>query len=136
MPGPGTRRPAVPRQLAPPSHPVAGGRAAIVVAFALSQVGKPYRYAAEGPHGYDCSGLVVAAFRRIGVQLPHRSDAMAGHGRPVARSELRVGDLVFPDAGHVAIYIGGGRMVHASTPATGVKVSALYGFRYARRILD
>jgi cell wall-associated NlpC family hydrolase len=52
----------------------------------------------------------------------------------VGRNELRTGDLVFPSEGHVGIYIGGGRVVHASTERGGVKVSNIYAFRYARRV--
>jgi cell wall-associated NlpC family hydrolase len=87
-----------------------------------------------GPDRFDCSGLVVAAYRRIGISLPRSTGVLAGRGRSVGRNELRTGDLVFPSEGHVGIYIGGGRVVHASTERGGVKVSNIYAFRYARRV--
>jgi cell wall-associated NlpC family hydrolase len=107
----------------------------VVVAFAQAQVGKPYRHAASGPGAYDCSGLAQAAYARVGVPLPHQTGGIAGRGRPVSRSELAPGDLVFTDPGHVGIYIGGGQMVHATTPSGGVKRTAVYRFAFARRVL-
>jgi cell wall-associated NlpC family hydrolase len=106
-----------------------------VVAFALAQVGHPYRHAASGPGAFDCSGLAMAAYARVGVSLPHQTGGIAGRGRPVGRAELRPGDLVFTDPGHVGIYIGGGQMVHASTERGGVKRSDIYRFAFARRIV-
>ncbi|MFB9182944.1 C40 family peptidase [Dactylosporangium sucinum] len=105
-----------------------------VVGFALAQVGKGYRYGSAGPDRFDCSGLVVAAYRRAGINLPRSTSGLVGRGRPVSRAELRPGDLVFPSSGHVGIYIGGGRMVHASTERGGVKVSPIYAFHTARHI--
>ncbi|GAA3189558.1 hypothetical protein GCM10010532_004660 [Dactylosporangium siamense] len=105
-----------------------------MVGFALAQVGKGYGYGSVGPDRFDCSGLVAAAYRRVGISLPHQTGALAGVGRPVGRGELRPGDLVFPAAGHVGIYIGGGRIVHASTERGGVKISPIYAFSFARRV--
>ncbi|MFC4996411.1 C40 family peptidase [Dactylosporangium cerinum] len=105
-----------------------------VVGFALAQVGKGYGYGSVGPDRFDCSGLVAAAYRRVGISLPHQTGALAAVGRSVGRGELRPGDLVFPAAGHVGIYIGGGRMVHASTERGGVKISPIYAFSFARRV--
>ncbi|WP_327005521.1 C40 family peptidase [Dactylosporangium sp. NBC_01737] len=105
-----------------------------MVGFALAQVGKGYGFGSVGPERFDCSGLVAAAYQRVGISLPHQTGALAGVGRPVGRGELRPGDLVFPSAGHVGIYIGGGRIVHASTERGGVKISPIYAFRFARRI--
>lgn len=105
-----------------------------VVGYALAQVGKRYARGGSGPDSFDCSGLVAATYARIGIRLPHQTGALASLGRPVSRAELRPGDLVFPSSGHVGIYIGGGRMVHAATARSGVKVSNLYAFRFARRL--
>ncbi|WP_432836710.1 C40 family peptidase [Dactylosporangium sp. CA-092794] len=147
-PGPGRSRPARrPASSAPPGRPpnrtrppagpatLAAGPANSggVVGFALAQVGKAYAFGSTGPDAYDCSGLVVAAYRRIGLSLPRSTYALAGWGHPVSRADLRPGDLVFPSSGHVGIYIGGGRMVHASTERGGVKVSGIYAFAFARR---
>ncbi len=132
---------AVPAQRRPrqPAVPVvnvpAGGRAATVVAFALAQVGKPYVWAAAGPGSYDCSGLVMAAYARVGIGLPHQTGGIVGRGQRVSRAELMPGDVVFPSSGHVGIYLGGGRMVHSPKPGDRVKVSPVYAFWTARRLL-
>jgi peptidoglycan DL-endopeptidase CwlO len=115
--------------------PVAPGATGGVVGFALAQVGKAYRHGTTGPHSFDCSGLAVAAYARIGVSLPHQTGALARRGRAVSRGELQPGDLVFTDAHHVGIYIGGNQMVHASTPRGGVKRASVYRFAFARRIV-
>jgi cell wall-associated NlpC family hydrolase len=131
-------RAAAPRRATtlPPLPPLpAVGRAAVVVAFARAQVGKRYVWATDGPNTFDCSGLVVAAFRLLGMGLPHQTGGLAGRGRPVSRGELQPGDLVFPASGHVGIYVGAGLMVHASTPRGGVKLSPVYAFAFGRRLL-
>ncbi len=101
------------------------------VRFALAQLGKPYRWGAEGPAAYDCSGLVWAAYRSVGVTLPRvANDQYWGtRARPVARHALLPGDLIFfstssrwQDIHHVAMYIGDGRMVHAPNRNEVVKV--------------
>lgn len=114
----------------------ASNRAAIVVAYAKAQVGDRYAWAATGPNAFDCSGLVVAAFRKIGKNVPHQSGALMRLGYKVSRANLRPGDLVFPRAsGHVQIYVGGGRIVEASTYSTGVVNRKLWGFYTARRLI-
>jgi cell wall-associated NlpC family hydrolase len=112
-----------------------------VVGVAMAQLGKPYVWAASGPDGFDCSGLVAYAFAQMGVSLPHSSYALAGMGAPVSRDQLQPGDLVFFDGnGHVGIYIGGGQFVHAPHTGDVVKISSLgegwYASTYdgARRI--
>lgn len=104
------------------------------MAFALAQVGKPYRWAAAGPGSFDCSGLVMAAYWRVGVNLPHQTGGMIRYGTPVFRANLQPGDIVFPSSHHVAIYIGGGRIVHAPHPGDHVRVAPLYAFWAARRM--
>ena len=108
-------------------------RAAGAVRFALAQVGKRYVYAGTGPSSYDCSGLTMAAYRSVGVYLPHQSGAQFGSGRRVSTSELRPGDLVFyySPIHHVGIYIGGGRIVHAANPSSGVRIDGLYSMPYS-----
>ncbi len=104
----------------PARAPAAGGdgaRADRAVAFALVQRGKPYRWGAEGPHAFDCSGLTWAAWRAAGVAIP-RTAAGQLAGLPRARGRLQPGDLViYPSSGpsrrHVAMVIGQGRMVEA-----------------------
>lgn len=120
-----------------PTDPTVLARAA-VVQIALGKVGRPYRHGAAGPHAFDCSGLVQWSYRQVGVSLPHSSRAQSRIGTPVSRAALQPGDLVFfyRPVSHVAIYIGGGKIVHASTSGSPVKVSDLAGrsFTSARRI--
>ncbi len=130
---PATRR--VQRNAARPAvQQVAVTSTSPVIAYALAQVGKPYRWAAAGPNAYDCSGLVLAAYARVGARLPHQTGSMIRYGTPVARSQLQPGDIVFPSSSHVAIYIGGGKIVHAPKPGDHVRVAPLYAFWAARRL--
>jgi len=95
----------------------AGGKAARV---ACSLIGKPYVFGSEGPSSYDCSSLTMAAWASVGVKLTHYTVDQWGETKPIDRGDLQPGDLVFYFPGslhHVAIYIGGGQVVHA--PHTG-----------------
>jgi cell wall-associated NlpC family hydrolase len=98
------------------------------MAAAESKVGDPYAFGAAGPNSFDCSGLVMWAFAQVGISLPHFSGGQYADTIHISMSALEPGDLVFyADPGqHVAIYIGGGRIVEASNPATGVRITALY----------
>lgn len=124
-----------------PQHAVAAvaqvgtGKAASIVAYALAQVGRPYVWGSAGPRTFDCSGLVVAAFSRIGLSLPHQSESLLARGMPVSRSNLQPGDVIWPYHGHVMIYVGNGRIVEAANPQQGVRVGALYAFMTARRFV-
>jgi cell wall-associated NlpC family hydrolase len=118
----------------PPASPPAtqgDARAARAVAFALAQRGKPYRWGAEGPGAFDCSGLTWAAWRAAGVAIP-RTAAGQLAGLPPVRGRLRPGDLVVyrsdgPSRRHVAMVVGGGRMVEAPARGAPVRVSGLRG---------
>lgn len=98
-----------------------------VVAFARAQVGKPYRYGATGPNAYDCSGLVMAAWRHGGKNLPHGSRLQYAATRRILRSQLQPGDLVFyySPVRHVALYVGGGMEVAATHTGSVVKLRPL-----------
>jgi cell wall-associated NlpC family hydrolase len=93
-----------------------GGRAA---QKACSLIGKPYVFGSEGPNSFDCSGLTKTAWASVGVHLEHYTKDQWGEGRPVSRSDLKPGDLVFyySDLHHMGIYVGGNTIVHA--PHTG-----------------
>jgi cell wall-associated NlpC family hydrolase len=112
------------------------------VKIALKAVGVPYRWGGTSPaSGFDCSGLVRWAYGRVGISLPHSSYALYGRGRYVRRSRMRPGDLVFfSGLGHVGMYVGRGRMVHAPHAGSRVQVVTLGGPYYggslvgARRI--
>ena len=99
------------------------GRAGIAVQAALAQLGDAYVWGADGPDSFDCSGLMMYAWGKAGVSLSHSSKAQASEGRRVSKSQLQPGDLVFyySPISHVAMYIGNGRIVHASRPGKPVK---------------
>ncbi|MEJ8279849.1 C40 family peptidase [Pseudonocardia spirodelae] len=96
------------------------------LAQAKKQLGKPYQWGATGPSAFDCSGLMVYIFDKIGVDLPRTSSAQSQmDGTPVSKSELKPGDLVFfySPVSHVGIYAGNGKVLHASTSGEPVKYS-------------
>ena len=103
---------------APPgAQPASGSRPARAVAFALRQRGKPYRWGAEGPHAFDCSGLTWAAWQAAGVTIP-RTAAGQLASLPRATGRLQPGDLLIyassgPSRRHVAMVVGRDRMVEA-----------------------
>ncbi len=99
------------------------------VALARAELGVPYVWGGESPSGFDCSGLVQYVYSRLGVSLPRVAADQYGAGRHVSRSDLRPGDLVFFDhLGHVGIYMGGGRFIHAPHTGTVVQISSLTGW--------
>ena len=110
-----------------------GERAARI---AVKAVGVPYHWGGISPSsGFDCSGLVYWAYGRLGVSLPHSSYALAGVGRRVRH--LRPGDLLFFSGyGHVGIYIGRGRMVHAPHTGTRVQVVKLGSSHYGDSVVS
>jgi peptidoglycan DL-endopeptidase CwlO len=95
--------------------------------FACKQAGDRYGWAAEGPNAYDCSGLTLVAWRQVGVHMPHNAAAQRRSTPRVSRANLRVGDLVFyyGDLHHVAIYVGGGKVMHAPTYGDRVRMAVL-----------
>jgi cell wall-associated NlpC family hydrolase len=120
-----------------------------IVMHALSLLGTPYRYGGASPEiGFDCSGLVRHVFASVLNQdLPRRAEEISGVGAPVARADLQPGDLVFFNTlrrafSHVAIYIGGGRFVHAPARNGHVRIEGLDDrywaarFNGARRLVE
>ncbi|MFB7863528.1 NlpC/P60 family protein [Streptomyces sp. NPDC056069] len=100
---------------------------ATALRFAARQIGKPYEWGAEGPDTYDCSGLTQQSWAAAGRELPRTSQEQWQTLPHVPLSALRPGDLVvyFPDATHVALYLGDGLVIHAPRPGARVKVSPL-----------
>ena len=105
-----------------------------VINFALAQLGKPYQWGAAGPGAYDCSGLVQAAYARIGVQLPRTTYDQVNVGSPIySTDELQPGDLLFipgsngtPQApGHVGMYLGDNLLIQAPETGQVVKLSPI-----------
>ncbi|MBC9725299.1 NlpC/P60 family protein [Streptomyces sp. TRM68367] len=97
------------------------------VRYALRQLGKPYEWGAEGPKSYDCSGLTSEAWSHAGTPIPRTSQTQWAQLPRIPLTDLRPGDLViyFPDATHVAIYAGEGRVIHAPRPGEKVKRSPI-----------
>ena len=112
---------------------------ALIIKTALAQLGKPYIYGDAGPNGFDCSGLTMFSFAAADIALPHSALAQSQMGTPVARADLRPGDLVFfySPVSHVGLYIGNGMMVHARTFGSPVAVTSVdqAGYRFARRLV-
>ncbi|GAA2642467.1 NlpC/P60 family protein [Streptomyces vastus] len=98
-------------------------RAAAAVAAARSAVGRPYVWGANGPTGFDCSGLMQWSYAQAGVGLPRTSQAQAYAGRRVPLSQAQPGDLVTyrSDASHIGMYMGNGQVVHAPHPGAPVR---------------
>jgi cell wall-associated NlpC family hydrolase len=107
----------------PPAYNgAASGRAAVAIKYAYAQLGKPYQWGGAGPNSFDCSGLVMRAWGAAGVSLPHSAAGDQSMLPGVSLSAMEPGDLVFygRPAFHVALYIGGGRIIQA--PHTGANV--------------
>jgi peptidoglycan DL-endopeptidase CwlO len=103
-----------------------------VVSIALQYLGVPYVWGGASPSGFDCSGLTMYAYAKVGVYLPHNAAMQYGMGTPVSRSQLAPGDLVFfSGLSHVGMYIGGGRFVHAPHTGDVVKISSLSEYWYS-----
>ena len=105
-----------------------------LVEYAKQFLGNPYVWGGTSlTKGADCSGFVLSVFKKYGITLSHFSRAQANEGTKIKISELKPGDLVFYNnssgtINHVAIYIGGGQVIHASSPKTGIKISK-YNYR-------
>lgn len=99
-----------------------------VCQYAKEFLGNPYVWGGTSlTNGADCSGYVMSIFKKYGVSLPHSSVAQANCGTTISVSEAQPGDLIFYGNGksinHVAIYIGNGQVIHASSPKTGIRIS-------------
>lgn len=105
-----------------------------LVEYAKQFVGNPYVWGGTSlTKGADCSGFVLSVFKKYGISLSHSSRAQANEGTKISTGDLKPGDLVFygnsrGSINHVAIYIGGGQVIHASSPKTGIKTSK-YNYR-------
>jgi peptidoglycan DL-endopeptidase CwlO len=104
------------------SIPSIAGSAGKAVTFAYNAIGVMYAYGADGPNGYDCSGLTSAAWRKAGKSLPHNAAAQYRATSRISRADLKPGDLVFyRSLGHVGLYVGGGQIIDASRAGQPVK---------------
>lgn len=114
------------------SNTSATGSAATVVAFLKAQLGDAYVMGASGPNSWDCSSLVQAAFRTVGVDLPRVSQDQSVAGTQVGTSNLQVGDILYwggaGSAYHTGVYIGDGKYLDAANPGKGVVIQDLSGY--------
>lgn len=105
-----------------------------LVEYAKQFLGNPYVYGGSSlTKGTDCSGFTMSVFKKFGVKLSHHAASQAKEGTKISASDLLPGDLVFyadsrGNINHVALYIGGGQVIHASSPKTGIKISK-YNYR-------
>ena len=118
------------------------GGASAVVAYAKQFLGNPYVWGGSSlTNGTDCSGFTMSVYAHFGYSLNRSSYTQVYNGRSVSMSELQPGDLLFYKYGgstisHVAIYIGGGQIIHASTEETGIIISGMGSPCAARRIIN
>lgn len=101
------------------------------VRYVKSKLGNPYRWGATGPYAYDCSGLMLAAYRSVGKRIPRTTYAQL-HYMPYHRN-LHKGDLVFRGSHHVGMYVGNGRVIHAPHAGARVRYAPLRYFRSGHR---
>jgi cell wall-associated NlpC family hydrolase len=111
---------------------------ALALRIAMTRFSMPYIWGATGPRSFDCSGLVYWAFKKIGIIMPRSSAEQATVGRPVAKEDLRPGDLVFfyHPVSHVGFYAGDGKVLNAVQTGDVVRYSDLskMNFNSARRL--
>jgi len=109
-----------------PARTSVGRRAA---AIALDQVGIPYRYGGSTPSGFDCSGLVQYSYSKVGKRVPRTTGQLWSATQPVARSDIRAGDVLFFNIegkmSHVGLYLGEDRFVHAPSSGRTVAIGSL-----------
>jgi cell wall-associated NlpC family hydrolase len=112
----------------------ATGRGATVVKFAYAQIGKYYVFGASGPSNFDCSGLTLRAWSKVGVSMPHSARKQYAKFPKVSSANRRPGDLVFfySDLHHVGIYVGNGKMIHASKPGSPIALVSIETPYYRR----
>jgi len=124
---------------AAPGVPTTEPAGTVFVSTALEMVGQPYRWGGAEPGGFDCSGLVVYAAHRAGLELPRTAREQAQSGTAVARTDLQAGDLVFLHLArkelHVGIVVDADHFVHAPSSGGAVRVDSLTARPYANAFL-
>ncbi|EKX66489.1 NlpC/P60 family protein [Streptomyces ipomoeae] len=112
--------------------PPASGSVGTVIAFLKAQLGDAYVLGATGPNAWDCSSLVQAAFKQVGVDLPRVSQDQSMQGTDIPLSQIQPGDILYwggkGSAYHVGVYLGGGQYLDAANPSKGVVIQDLSGY--------
>jgi cell wall-associated NlpC family hydrolase len=114
----------------PPADPppASGSRVEKAIAYAMAQLGEPYKWGGAGPGSWDCSGLMMRAWGSVGLSLPHSASGQFTQTKRVSVGSIQRGDLVFWSNGsarsiyHMAMYLGGGKMIHAPRPGRNVEI--------------
>ena len=128
---PTTKPPKPPKPPVVNPPPASSSKVERAIAFARSQLGDPYKWGASGPNSWDCSGLTMKAWAAAGVNLPHFGGAQYSSTKHVSVSKIQRGDLLFWSNGsagsiyHVAMYLGGGQMIHAPRTGRDVEIVSL-----------
>lgn len=103
----------------------------VVSSYAASMNGGRYVYGGSSYRATDCSGLTMLAYRKIGVNLPHSSNAQARTGKAVSSKNMKAGDILVLNGGsHIAMYIGNNKIVHAMNSYDGIKVQHVSNLQY------
>ncbi len=125
---------------------VSASKATAATNVAKSMIGQPYRYGGQSPGGFDCSGLVWYSYKYVGIKMARTSKELRKQAKKISRKKMRAGDLVFfkgwVRTGHVGIYLGNGRFIHAPSSGKKVKIDRMdtgywdEHFKSAGRIVD
>lgn len=117
---------------------IKSGNAQAVVDYAMRFMGIPYVWGGTTPAGFDCSGFTSYVYRNAaGIDIGRDTGAQLAHGTTISsQDQLQVGDLVFPHSGHVGIYVGNGCIIHSPQTGDKIKISKIWKFYTARRILN
>ena len=98
-----------------------------IVEYAKNFLGVPYVFGGMSPNGgFDCSGLVKYVYGHFGINISRTTKTQINEGKEVGKNQLQLGDLVFPSSGHVTLYVGNGKVIHAPQPGDHVKI-LIYG---------
>jgi murein DD-endopeptidase len=125
---------------------VSASKATAATRIAKSMIGQPYRYGGQSPGGFDCSGLVRYSYKSVGIKTARTSKELRKQTKKISRKKMRAGDLVFfkgwVRTGHVGIYVGNGRFIHAPSSGKKVKIDRMDSgywdehFKSAGRVVD
>ena len=109
----------------------------ILIEYARKFIGVPYVLNGTTPDGFDCSGFIQYIYKHaLGIDISRQTKTQINDGREVSKNELQPGDLVFPKPDHVTLYFGNNQVIHSPQPGERIKISKMWAFWRARRILN